>query len=73
MSSEKETFQKFLRGLIKVVLAPVIITIINAIPLPSTLTVGNNTVDVSAFVSVLLFMIPFLLIFSALKDFGVRE
>jgi hypothetical protein len=73
MSSEKETFQRFLRGLIKVVLAPVIITIINTIPLPTNLTVGENTIDVSAFVSVLLFMIPFLLIFSALKDFGVRE
>jgi len=73
MSSEKETFQRFLRGLIKVVLSPVIITIINTIPLPTNLTVGENTVDVSAFVSVLLFMIPFLLIFSALRDFGVRE
>jgi hypothetical protein len=51
----------------------VIIAIINAIPLPTNLTVGNNTVDVSAFVSVLMFMIPFLLIFSALRDFGVRE
>jgi hypothetical protein len=73
MSSEKETFQKFLRGLVKVILAPIIIAIVNNIPFPTSLTVGNNTVDVSAFVSVLLFMIPFLLIFSALKDFGVRE
>jgi hypothetical protein len=73
MSTEKETFQRFLRGLIKVILAPVIIAIINTVPFPTNLTVGDNTVDVSAFVNVLLFMVPFLLIFSALRDFGVRE
>jgi hypothetical protein len=77
LSEEREGFfasplGRLLLGFLLLILAPVIIAITISIPLPSTIEVGGQTVDLTAFVIILRFIIPFAIIFTALRYLGVR-
>jgi len=77
MSEEREGFfasplGRLLLGFLLLILAPVIITITLSIPLPSTIDIGGQTVDLTAFVVILRFIIPFALILTALRYLGIR-
>jgi hypothetical protein len=68
----KSWFSKFLRGILKLSLASLIISIVNAINIDTTLVIGNSTYDLSVLVNIIKFAVPFYLIFSALKDLGIE-
>jgi hypothetical protein len=77
LSEEREGFfasplGRLLLGFLLLILAPIIIAIVIAIPLPSTLDIGGQTVDLTAFVVILRFIIPFALIFQALRYLGIK-
>jgi hypothetical protein len=77
VSEEREAFfasplGKLLLGLLLLILAPIIIAITMAIPLPTSIDIGGQTVDLTAFVVILRFIIPFALILTALRYLGVR-
>jgi len=77
VSEEKEGFfasplGRLLLGFLLLILAPVIIAITSSIPLPTSVTVGNETVDLTAFVIILRFIIPFALVLTALRYLGVK-
>jgi hypothetical protein len=77
MSEEREGFfasplGRLLLGFLLLILAPIIIAIVIAIPLPSTLDIGGQTVDLTAFVVILRFIIPFVIIFQALRYLGIK-
>ena len=59
-------------GFLLLILAPIIITITVSIPLPTTIDIGGQTVDLTAFVVILRFIIPFALILTALRYLGVK-
>jgi hypothetical protein len=67
----KGYFSKMFRGLIKLLLAGFIIGAVSAIAIPD-LNVGGSTISGSLIKSILQFIIPIALIFSALEDFGVK-
>jgi hypothetical protein len=76
MSEESEGFgrgyfSKLFRGIIKLLLAGFIVGAVSAITIPD-LTIGGSTVSGSLIKSLLQFIIPIALIFSALEDFGVK-
>lgn len=64
-------FSKLFRGIIKLLLAGFIVGAVSAISIPD-LTVGSSTVSGALIKSLLQFIIPIALIFSALDDFGVK-
>jgi hypothetical protein len=77
LSEEKEGFfssplGRLLLGFLLLILAPVIIAITLSIPLPTSIEIGNQTVDLTAFVIILRFIIPFALIFQALRYLGIK-
>jgi hypothetical protein len=77
MSEEREGFfasplGRLLLGFLLLILAPVIIAITLSVPLPSSIEIGNQTVDLTAFIVILRFIIPFAIIFTALRYLGVR-
>ena len=77
MSEEREGFfasplGRLLLGFLLLILAPVIITITVNIPLPTTIDIGGQTIDLTAFVVILRFIIPFALILTALRYLGIR-
>jgi len=77
VSEEKEGFfasplGRLLLGFLLLILAPIIITITVSIPLPTTIDIGGQTVDLTAFVVILRFIIPFALILTALRYLGVK-
>ena len=77
MSEEKEGFfgsplGRLLLGFLLLILAPVIIAITASIPLPSTIEIGNQIVDLTAFIVILRFIIPFAIIFTALRYLGIK-
>jgi hypothetical protein len=75
MSKEKtleSPLGRIMIGLLLIMLAPVIAVIVANMPLPSELTVGDTTVDLSTFVIILKFIIPFLLLFTGLRYLGVK-
>jgi hypothetical protein len=59
-------------GLLLIMLAPVIAVVVANMPLPSELTIGDTTVDLSAFIVILKFIVPFLLLFTGLRYLGVK-
>jgi len=67
----KSPFGRFIRGILKLVLAQFIIGAVNSITIPD-LTVGSSTVSGQLIKALLQFAIPIYLIFSALHDFGVE-
>jgi len=77
VSEEREGFfaspiGRLLLGFLLLILAPVIIAITMSIPLPTTIDISGQTVDLTAFVVILRFIIPFALIFQALRYLGVK-
>jgi len=77
MSEEREGFfasplGRLLLGFLLLILAPVIIAITTTIPLPTSIDIGGQTVDLTAFVIILRFIIPFAIIFTALRYLGIR-
>jgi len=77
VSEEREGFfasplGRLLLGFLLLILAPVIIAIVIAIPLPTTIDIGGQTVDLTAFVVILRFIIPFAIIFTALRYLGIK-
>jgi hypothetical protein len=77
MSEEREGFfasplGRLLLGFLLLILAPIIITITMSIPLPTSIDVGGQTVDLTAFVIILKFIIPFAIILTALRYLGIR-
>jgi hypothetical protein len=77
MSEEREGFfasplGRLMLGFLLLILAPVIIAITLSVPLPSSIEIGNQTVDLTAFIVILRFIIPFAIIFTALRYLGVR-
>jgi hypothetical protein len=77
VSEEREGFfasplGRLLLGFLLLILAPVIIAITMNIPLPSSIEVGGQTVDLTAFIVILRFIIPFALIFQALRYLGIK-
>jgi hypothetical protein len=76
MSEEKEGFgreyfSRLFRGIIKLLLAGFIISAVSAISIPD-LSIGGSSISGSLIKSLLQFIIPIALIFSALDDFGVK-
>ena len=65
-------FGQFLRGLMKLALAGVIVALLNALNLPSTVSVAGQNIDLSIVVLVIKVFAPLLLVISALHDMGVR-
>jgi hypothetical protein len=77
LSEEREGFfaspiGRLLLGFLLLILAPIIITITLSIPLPTSVEIGGQTVDLTAFVIILRFIIPFALILTALRYLGVK-
>jgi hypothetical protein len=76
MSKFEQVFEsplgRFMLGLLLIILAPVIAVIVANMPLPSELTIGDTTVDLSAFIIILKFIIPFMLLFTGLRYLGVK-
>jgi hypothetical protein len=78
VSEEKETgffaspLGRILLGFLLLVLAPIIIAITLSIPLPSTIDIGGQTVDLTAFIVILRFIIPFAIVFQALRYLGIK-
>jgi hypothetical protein len=77
MSEEREGFfasplGRLLLGFLLLILAPIIITITISIPLPTSIDIGGQTVDLTAFVIILRFIIPFMIILTALRYLGVK-
>jgi hypothetical protein len=76
MSKFEQVFEsplgRFMLGLLLIILAPVIAVIVANMPLPSELTIGDTTVDLSAFIVILKFIVPFLLLFTGLRYLGVK-
>jgi hypothetical protein len=76
MSKFEQVFEsplgRFMLGLLLIILAPVIAVIVSNMPLPSELTIGDTTVDLSAFIVILKFIVPFLLLFTGLRYLGVK-
>jgi hypothetical protein len=76
MSKFEQVFEsplgRLLIGLLLLILAPIIAVIVSNMPLPSELTIGDTTVDLSAFIIILKFIIPFMLLFTGLRYLGVK-
>ena len=77
MSEEREGFfgsplGRLLLGFLLLILAPVLITIIINIPLPNSITIGDQTIDLTAFIIILRFIIPFMLLLTALRYLGIK-
>jgi hypothetical protein len=77
LSEEREGFfasplGRILLGFLLLILAPIIIAITISIPLPTSIEVGGQTVDLTAFVIILRFIIPFAIIFQALRYLGIK-
>ena len=67
-------FGRMLRGIIKLVLASLIISLTNTIPklTPNNITVGSTTVPIQEIALIIVAFVPILLIVSALRDFDIR-
>ena len=64
---------RILRGIIKLVLIPLIISLLNAVNINlSNVNIGGSTYDLSVLVTVIKIFAPLLLLLSALRDFGVE-
>lgn len=72
--SETTWFGRMIRGILKLALASMLIALITAlanITLPS-ITIGNQSVDMTVILQVVCAFAPILLIISALRDLGVN-
>ena len=66
---------RLIRGIIKLAIATLIISLVQAIPFQNTtLTIGNGsvTLPVGTIGEVIVAFVPLLLVISALYDFGIR-
>jgi hypothetical protein len=64
-------FSRFLRGIMKLLMAGFIVGAVSAITIPD-LVVGDSVVSGSLIKAILQFVIPVYIIISALEDFGVK-
>jgi Na+/pantothenate symporter len=74
--SEEDTmgrtyFSRFLRGIMKLLMAGFIVGAVSAITIPD-LQVGDSVVSGALIKAILQFVIPVYIIISALDDFGVK-
>jgi hypothetical protein len=74
--SEEDTmgrtyFSRFLRGIMKLLMAGFIVGAVSAITIPD-LTIGDSVVSGALIKAILQFVIPVYIIISALDDFGVK-
>ena len=66
-------FGQFLLGLLLLILAPLIINLILAIPTSSmTLTIGDNTYDLSDIIKIITCFVPAILVVEGLRKMGVH-
>lgn len=65
-------FGKYMRGIFKIVLASLIITLTNTIPLPTSLAIGETVYDLSVLVAFIRFVVPFGILLSALYDLDIK-
>ena len=64
---------RIMRGIVKLALATLIITLLNNVPIDLTsATIGGSTYNLQVLVDVIKVFAPVALILSALADFGVR-
>jgi hypothetical protein len=63
---------RLLLGFLLLILAPVLIAIVINIPLPNSITIGDQTIDLTAFIIILRFIIPFMLVLTALRYLGIK-
>ena len=67
----KSFFGKIVRGILKLLFAPIIFAFLNTINIPD-LDIGGNVVSGAVLKAVLQFIVPIYLVVSALNDFGVE-
>ena len=65
-------FGTFLRGIIKLALAGLLIALVSSLPKPSDVVINNQTIPVSLTFTVIVAFFPIFLIISACRDLGVR-
>ena len=66
-------FGQFLLGLILLILAPLIVSLILAIPTSSmTLTIGDTTYDLSDIMKIIWCFVPVILVIEGLRKMGVH-
>ena len=67
----KTYFGKIVRGILKLLFAPLIFAMLNTINIPD-FDIGGNVVSGSMLKALFQFIIPIYLVISALNDFGVE-
>jgi len=67
----KTYFGRIVRGILKLLFAPVIFAMLNAINIPD-FEIGGNVISGSMLKTLFQFIIPIYLVISALNDFGVE-
>jgi len=68
--SSKDYISKLMRGIMKLILASFIITAVGSINIPD-LAFGDAIISGALFKAILQFVIPIMIIISALRDMGV--
>ena len=64
---------RMIKGVIKLVLASLVISLINTIPsLTQNITINGQSIPVTTIVQVIVAFVPIFLILSALRDFDIR-
>ncbi|MEM4500898.1 MAG: hypothetical protein QW512_02055 [Thermofilaceae archaeon] len=72
-SPTSNKFQRFLMGILKLVMAGLIVNALGVFRSFSyTVTIGGQTYDLGQVVSIIIAFVPILLLLSALQDFDIR-
>lgn len=72
MSEERDYLHRLARGIIKIVLAPVVFALLSGINITASGSIGGVQVDLGVVVDIIKVFGPLFLLLSGLRDIGVR-
>ncbi len=72
MAEQSDYLHRLARGIIKIVLAPVVFALLSGINITATGTIGGTQVDLGVVIDIVKVFGPLFLLLSGLRDIGVR-